>query len=48
MSNQAAWLKANGATLEVGPADKYEPGAGELLIKVEVAAVSPVDNLMQK
>ena len=48
MANQAAWSKEPKADLVVGPADKYTPGAGEMLVRNECIALSPVDFKNQK
>jgi NADPH:quinone reductase-like Zn-dependent oxidoreductase len=48
MANQAAWIKKQQAQLEVDAADKYEPQAGELLVKVEVIAFSPIEAKTQR
>lgn len=48
MANQAAWIKQKQAQLEVDAADKYDPQAGELLVKVEVIAFSPIESKTQK
>jgi NADPH:quinone reductase-like Zn-dependent oxidoreductase len=48
MANQAAWIKQKQAQLEVDDANKYEPGAGELLVKVDVIAFSPIESKTQK
>jgi NADPH:quinone reductase-like Zn-dependent oxidoreductase len=48
MANQAAWIKQKQAELEVDAADKYEPGSGELLVKVEIIGFSPIEHKTQK
>lgn len=48
MSNKAAWIKQKQAQLEVGPAERYEPQEGELLVRVEVIAFSPIDAKTQR
>ena len=48
MTNQAAWIKQKHAQIEVDAASDYEPGTGELLVKVEVIAFSPIDSKTQK
>ncbi|KAF2746175.1 putative alcohol dehydrogenase [Sporormia fimetaria CBS 119925] len=48
MSNQAAWIKEKHANVELGPADKYTPGDGELLVKVEVIGFNPIEAKIQK
>jgi NADPH:quinone reductase-like Zn-dependent oxidoreductase len=44
---QAAWLPAKGERLSVGPAERYKPETGEVLIKNHVVAINPVDYKMQ-
>jgi hypothetical protein len=48
MANQAAWIKQKQAQLEVDAADKYNTGAGELLVKVDVIGFSPIESKTQK
>lgn len=43
MSNQAAWLKAPKATLEVDSAPEAKAGPGEVVIKNAHLAINPVD-----
>jgi NADPH:quinone reductase-like Zn-dependent oxidoreductase len=44
MSNQAAWIKeAKGKPLQVGKADSWKPGDGQILIKNAALAINPVD-----
>lgn len=47
MPNQAAWIKEKYAKLVVDDADMPTPGAGELLVKVNVIGFSPVEWKMQ-
>lgn len=44
---KAAWLSAKGERLSIGPAKRYEPAEGEILIKNAVMALNPVDYKMQ-
>ncbi|KAH8659764.1 putative alcohol dehydrogenase [Xylariales sp. PMI_506] len=46
--NIAAWLPGVGEAIEVGPTDLPIPGPGELLIKVSLVAVQPVEYKIQK
>jgi hypothetical protein len=48
MANQAAWIKQKQAQVIVDAADQYEPGAGELLVKVDVIGFSPIEAKTQK
>jgi NADPH:quinone reductase-like Zn-dependent oxidoreductase len=43
MSNQAAWLKAPKANLEVESAPTAKAGQGEVVIKNAFLAINPVD-----
>jgi NADPH:quinone reductase-like Zn-dependent oxidoreductase len=43
MSNQAAWIKAPKARLEVGDAPTTKPGPGQLVIKNAYWAINPAD-----
>ena len=43
MSNQAAWLKAPKANLEVDSAPTAKAGQGEVVIKNGFLAINPVD-----
>ena len=43
MLNEACWQKEAGANVEVGPADMYTPGPGEMLVKNESIGFSPID-----
>ncbi|MCS5732828.1 zinc-binding alcohol dehydrogenase family protein [Herbiconiux daphne] len=45
--NSAAWLPSARADLVVGPADRREPGPGELVIRNRAVAVNPLDELKQ-
>jgi NADPH:quinone reductase-like Zn-dependent oxidoreductase len=42
-NNEAAWLVAKHAPLQVKDAPYTEPGAGEILVSNHAVAVSPVD-----
>jgi NADPH:quinone reductase-like Zn-dependent oxidoreductase len=48
MANQAAWINSKHAQLEVDTAEKYEPQAGQVLVKVEVIGFNPVEAKDQK
>jgi len=48
MSNQAAWLPSEKATLKVDNAEMYEPTADQLLVKNAVIALNPIDAKIQK
>ena len=48
MSNEAAWIEEPKAALKVGPAELYEPGPSDLLIKIESIGLVPFDWKMQK
>lgn len=48
MTNQAAWIKQKQGQLEIDAADKYEAGDGELLVRVDVIAFSPIDSKNQR
>lgn len=48
MTNQAAWIRQKQGQLEVDSADRYEVGDGELLVKVDVIAFSPIDSKTQR
>lgn len=48
MSNNAALIKEKHARLTVGPSEKPNPGAGELLVKVAVIAFSPIEAKVQR
>ena len=43
MSNEACWQREARAPLEVGPSDTYTAGPGEMLVKNEFIAISPID-----
>jgi NADPH:quinone reductase-like Zn-dependent oxidoreductase len=43
MTNQAAFIPAAKAPLEVQDVEKYKPGPHEILIKNEVIALNPID-----
>jgi NADPH:quinone reductase-like Zn-dependent oxidoreductase len=43
MSNEAAWIKAPKATLEVDSAAEAKAGPGEIVIKNAYVAINPVD-----
>jgi NADPH:quinone reductase-like Zn-dependent oxidoreductase len=43
MSNQAAWLKALNANLEVDSAPTTKAGQGEVVVKNAFLAINPVD-----
>ena len=45
--NQAAWLVAKHAPLQVRDAPYTEPGAGEILVRNHAVAVNPVDWMVQ-
>lgn len=45
--NAAAWLRAERADLEVGPAPMPAPGAGEILVENRAVAVNVVDAVKQ-
>ena len=42
-SQQALWLTAKQGVFAVQPTTKYEPGPGEVLVRVEACALNPVD-----
>lgn len=42
------WLPKVGADFELGKNDIPEPGPGEILVKVEAAAINPIDCTIQK
>jgi len=46
-TNKAAWLRAKGAKLEVGPAPYTPPRANEIVIKNHAVAINPVDWAIQ-
>lgn len=46
-NNKAAWLPQKGAVLQVGSAEAYEPGPGEVLVRNRAVAMNPVDSKMQ-
>ncbi len=46
-TNTAAWLRAKGAKLEVGPAPYTRPRANEIVIKNHAVAINPVDWAIQ-
>jgi NADPH:quinone reductase-like Zn-dependent oxidoreductase len=48
MSNQASWIPAATKTVSVGPADTYTPGPGELLVKINSIAFTPIEGKIQK
>jgi NADPH:quinone reductase-like Zn-dependent oxidoreductase len=48
MTNQAAWIKSKHAQLEVDATEKYNPQAGEILVKVEVIGFNPIEAKQQK
>lgn len=43
MENQACWQNAARSPVELGPAAVYEPGLGQILVKNECIAFSPID-----
>jgi len=45
--NEAAWLVAKHAPLQVKDAPNTEPGAGEILVRNHAVAVNPVDWMLQ-
>ncbi len=45
--NRAAWQPRTGTPLEVGPADDWTPGAGEIVIRNAAVAINPVDHILQ-
>ncbi|KAF2158507.1 hypothetical protein M409DRAFT_31006 [Zasmidium cellare ATCC 36951] len=48
MTHQAAWIKAPGDQLEIGPKPTPTPEAHELLIRVNRIALNPIDAKLQK
>lgn len=48
MSNQAAWIKAPKARLEVDSAPSAKAGPGEVVIKNAYVAINPVDWKIQE
>ena len=48
MSHQAAWIKEQHANLVVDKASTPTPGPGELLVKVQAIAFSPLEAKIQK
>jgi NADPH:quinone reductase-like Zn-dependent oxidoreductase len=48
MTHQAAWIYSKGADVELGEAETPTPGKGELLVKVQAIAFSPIDWKQQK
>ncbi|KAF2488199.1 chaperonin 10-like protein [Neohortaea acidophila] len=48
MTHQAAWSDGKGRNVEVRTVTTPTPGPGELLIKVEVIAFSPIESKMQR
>jgi NADPH:quinone reductase-like Zn-dependent oxidoreductase len=48
MSNQAAWIKAPRATLEVDSAPAAKAGPGEVVVKNAFVAINPVDWKIQE
>ncbi|KAJ4386069.1 hypothetical protein N0V93_008961 [Gnomoniopsis smithogilvyi] len=42
-SNEAAWLKSGSKALEIGPAPYTTPSKGQLVVKVHVIALNPID-----
>lgn len=46
-SNEAAWIPAEKAKMEVGPGPTPDPAEGEVVIEVAYAAVNPTDWKMQ-
>jgi NADPH:quinone reductase-like Zn-dependent oxidoreductase len=48
MPHQAAIIKAATTPLEVGSVETPTPGAGQILVKVEVVAFNPLEAKIQK
>lgn len=48
MSNQAAWIKAGKARLEVDTAPTPKVGPGEVIVKNAYVAINPVDWKVQR
>jgi hypothetical protein len=48
MANEAAWLKEPKANVEIGPAQMYTPGPGDVLVKVESIGFNSIDAKIQK
>ncbi len=48
MSQQAAWIKEQHASLVVDEAPIPTPGPGELLVKIKIIAFSPLEAKIQK
>jgi hypothetical protein len=46
--NVAAWLHGVGKDLQLGPSEIHKAGPGELLIKVQAAAVQPAEWKIQR
>jgi NADPH:quinone reductase-like Zn-dependent oxidoreductase len=43
MANLACWQNEAGGKITVGPADMHTPGPGEILVRNEFIALSPID-----
>ncbi|KAJ5810303.1 zinc-type alcohol dehydrogenase-like protein [Penicillium pulvis] len=48
MDNQAAWITSPKSTVEIGPAPKYIPDAGQVLVRIESIGFNPVEPKIQK
>lgn len=48
MANQAAWIKEKHAKVVLDDAETPTPGEGEVLVKVEVIAFSPIESKLQR
>lgn len=48
MANQAAWIKAPKANVEIGSTQNYTPGAEQVLVRVESIGFNPLEPKIQK
>jgi NADPH:quinone reductase-like Zn-dependent oxidoreductase len=48
MTNEAAWIREPKANVEIGPAQMYTPGSGDVLVKVESIGFNAIDAKIQK
>jgi NADPH:quinone reductase-like Zn-dependent oxidoreductase len=48
MANESSWIKEPKANVEIGSAQMYTPGFGDVLVKVESIGFNPVEPKIQK
>lgn len=48
MGNRTAWIEHKGATLHVADSEVPTPKEGEILVKVMVIALSPIESMIQR